>query len=359
MTQPVFLVAGGTGGHVFPALAVAEILIGRGINVECITDKRGARFFSNTNVTPHIVSSSTFAGNWKQKAMASVKIGYGLLQGFEMCREYSPAAVVGFGGYPSFPMMFAAQFLKIPTIVHESNAVFGRANRKVAAKTKFIATSFAETKHIHPAHVSKIVQTGNPLRKYFSGDFTYPAPKKDEPLHVLIFGGSQGSSLFSKIVPAAVELIDPDLRKNLTITQQCRPEDMDAVTLAYNRMAVSARLQPFFTDMPKLYKRAHLVIGRAGGSVAEITVTGRPSLLVPFANSLDGDQAQNAQRIVANKAGWLMEEKDFTPENLAAKLTEILRQPDLLADAAERSKELGKPDAAERLADLVMQVMDK
>lgn len=359
MSQPVFLVAGGTGGHVFPALALAEVLIGRGIQVEFITDKRGERFLGNTNITPHIISSATFGGDWKKKTLAGIKVGYGLLQSFEMCREYSPAAVVGFGGYPAFPTLFAAQFLKIPTIVHESNAVFGRSNRQVASKTRFIATSFDETKNINLAFASKIVQTGNPLRRNFSGDFSYPSLKKDEPIQLLIFGGSQGSSLFSKIVPAAIELIDPELRRNLIVTQQCRQEDMDAVTLTYNKIDISARLQPFFTDMPKLYKRAHLVIGRAGGSVAEITATGRPSILIPLAASLDGDQAQNAQRIVANKAGWLIEEKDFTPENLAAKLTELITQPDLLVQAAERSKQLGKPDAAEKLADLVMQAMEQ
>jgi UDP-N-acetylglucosamine--N-acetylmuramyl-(pentapeptide) pyrophosphoryl-undecaprenol N-acetylglucosamine transferase len=356
MSKTIMLVTGGTGGHVFPALALTEVLMARGHRVEVMTDTRGERFFSGTNIFPNIIASSSVPGDFKGRAKAALKIIQGIIQSMEYCREYEPNVVVGFGGYPSFPTLFAAQFLKIPTIVHEQNAVFGRANRQVAERVKYIATSFPETKLLNIMHQPKTVHTGNPIRKVFSHALPYLPPGKDEPFQLAIFGGSQGNTLFSDIVPQAIELLSPDLRQNLVITQQCRAEDIDRVTLIYNKIGITARLQTFFNDIPDLYNRAHLIIGRAGAStVAEITAMGRPAVYIPLAVSLDGDQAENARQCVARKAAWMLEEKGFTPDSLAAKLTELMNDPAQLLQAAQSAKTLGAAQAAEKLADLVLQ----
>jgi UDP-N-acetylglucosamine--N-acetylmuramyl-(pentapeptide) pyrophosphoryl-undecaprenol N-acetylglucosamine transferase len=353
-SKTVFLVAGGTGGHVFPALALAEELMSRDIQVECITDKRGEKYFRNTNLVPHVVQSSAWAKDWKGKFKAALKIGQGMIQSFEICREHSPHCVIGFGGYPSFPTVKAAQFLKIPTVLHEQNAVFGRANRQLADGALYIATSFPETQSFPSHNKNKIIVTGNPLRSIFSeiGN-DYKLPSEEKKFNLFSFAGSQGSSIFSKVLPAAIEKLSPELKAKIAVVQQARFEDVDSVVNMYEKMGVSAKVQPFFKDMPKLYKKAHLIIGRAGGSVAEITAMGRPSILVPLAISLDGDQAQNAKQIVANKAGWMIEEKDFTADTLAAKLTELFENPELLVSTAAAAKSLGKLDAAANLADII------
>jgi UDP-N-acetylglucosamine--N-acetylmuramyl-(pentapeptide) pyrophosphoryl-undecaprenol N-acetylglucosamine transferase len=357
-TKTVFLVAGGTGGHVFPALALAEELLKRDIHVECITDKRGEKYFRQTSIVPHVVQSSAWATDWKGKLKALMKIIPGMIHSFELCREYSPGVVIGFGGYPSFPTLKAAQLLKVPTILHEQNAVFGRANRQLADGALYIATSFPQMQNFPVQYKNKIAVTGNPIRDVFTlMENTYRLPKEDGKFNIFSFAGSQGSSIFSKVLPAAIEKLDPALRAKITVVQQARLEDVDAVTQAYTAMNVAAKIQPFFKDISKLYRKAHLVIGRAGGSVAEITAMGLPSILVPLAISLDGDQAQNAAQIVANNAGWMIEEKDFTADTLAAKLKELLENPALLQQTAQAAKSLGKPDAAANLADVIEKLL--
>lgn len=356
--RTVFLVAGGTGGHVFPALALAQELIARGINVECITDKRGEKYFRNTRLVPHIVKSSAWATDWQGKLKAGWQIAQGIIHSFEMIREHSPFCVVGFGGYPSFPTVKAAQLLKIPTILHEQNAVFGRANRQVAKLAQHIATSFENTKMIADEDKKKVIVTGNPVRPNFLENYKpYKAPSEGKRLNLLVFAGSQGSSLFSKVLPAAIALLSDDLKARLRLVQQTRFEDVDMVSKAYVDMNVKANVQPFFTEILELYQKSHLVIARAGAStIAEITSLGQPTIFIPLASSLDGDQAQNAEQLVAKEAGWMIAEKNFTPEVLAAKLTEILNDPAKLASVAEAAQSLGKPEAANLLADLVTKI---
>lgn len=353
--KTVFLVAGGTGGHVFPALALAEELTQRGIQVECMTDKRAEKYFLQTSITPHIIDSSAWASTWQGKLKAGYKIASGMVHSLELLREYGPSCVVGFGGYPSFPTMKAAQILKIPTILHEQNAVFGRANRQLTKNAKKIALSLENTTMLPLAAKNKTVVTGNPVRSIFlEGGEPFRAPKKNEAIHLLVFGGSQGSSIFSQVIPAAIEMLDPELRNRLVLVQQARLDDIDALMLAYNKISINARIQPFYNDMPKLYRNAHLVISRAGATtIAELTTLGRPAIIVPLAASLDGDQAQNARQLVASKAAWMLEEKDFTAVNLAARLTDILQNPAQLEEAASAAQALGKPAAASSLAELV------
>jgi len=353
--QTIFLVAGGTGGHVFPALALAEELIGRGYEVVCLTDKRGEKFFRNTTLVPYTIKSSAWAGDWQGKLKAGFKIVQGMIQSFELIREFSPVAVVGFGGYPSFPTVKAAQLLKLPTILHEQNAVYGRANRQVSEKAQRIATSFKQTKLLPDSYKNKTIYTGNPIRANFlTSSKPYKAPTNDGAINLLVFGGSQGTSLFSKIVPQAIEKLPEDIKKRLNIAQQTRFEDVDTVKQAYQDLGIAAQIQPFFSDMLKLYQKSHLVISRAGAStVTEVTAMGRPVLFVPLASSLDGDQAQNATQIVESKAGWMVAEKDFNGDTLAAKLTELFNNPAQLEESASAALTLGKPDAAIRLADVV------
>jgi UDP-N-acetylglucosamine--N-acetylmuramyl-(pentapeptide) pyrophosphoryl-undecaprenol N-acetylglucosamine transferase len=356
----IFLVAGGTAGHVMPAIALGTELLTRGHQVEFITDKRGEKYFDGTNIFPQIVASSAIPKEPAKKALAAVKIAQGLWQSYTLCREHAPDIVVGFGGYPSFPTVFMAQLLKMPTMLHEQNAVFGRANRQVAKKAKTIAVSFPQTKFLDNAYKDKTIVTGNPVRAVFTQKAApYQAPSSNAPFNLLVFGGSQGSTIFSKILPQAVEKLPPDLRQRLAITQQCRKEDVDIVTAEYNRLGVTARLQTFFKDMPQLYNRAHLILARAGAStVAEIAAVGRPALFVPLAASLDGDQAENARQFIRNGAGWLLEEKGFTPETLALKLIEWMNNPAVLAAAAIAAKELSVGDATVKLADAVLQAAE-
>lgn len=355
--KTVFLVAGGTAGHVFPALALAEELRARHVRVEFFTDKRAEKYFHATDIVPEVVQSSSIPRAWLGRLKAAWKILSGMVHSLEMIREHAPSCVVGFGGYPSFPTMAAAQLLKIPTILHEQNAVFGRANRRLATRVSNIALSFSETKLLPDGVDAKTVVTGNPVRAAFSNAAgTYAPPGKK--LHLLVFGGSQGSSLFSKVLPAALSRLAPELRARIVLQQQTRLEDIDTLTQLYAREKVSATILPFFNDIIQQYQSCHLVIGRAGAStVAELTAMGRPSILVPLAASLDGDQAQNAAHIVEHGAGWMMAEKDFTPDTLAARLQGILEHPAQLEQAAAAARALGRPDAARQLADVVMRYL--
>lgn len=361
MSQPktIFLVAGGTGGHVFPALALTEELLARGYQVECLTDKRGEKFFRNTTIVPHVIQSSAWGGDWKAKLKAAIKILQGMIHSFELCREYTPSCVVGFGGYPSFPTLKAAQLLKVPTFLHEQNAVFGRANRQLAPQALRIAVSFKDTKLLPAEYKNKVVITGNPIRANFTAAVTpYAPPSADGAINLLIFGGSQGSALFGKVLPEAVSLLPEDIRRRLFVTQQTRFEEVDTVKKTYQEMGVAAQIQPFFTDILKLYQQAHLVVARAGAStVTELTALGRPAIFIPLAASLDGDQAQNAAQVVENNGGWLLPEKTFTAQALAAKLTELFSEPLRLEQAARAAAALGRPDAAARLANAVTKLI--
>ncbi len=285
-----------------------------------------------------------------------IDIAMGVVQAMDLYREHDPVAVVGFGGYPGFPALLAAQILKIPNFLHEQNAVFGRANRHLARYAYGIALSFENTALIEKS--DKVTHTGNPVRReVVERDYTYHAPEGD--FHLLVTGGSQGSRIFN-IVPQAVELLPPALRARLKIVQQCRAEDVGMMDNHYHRLGVAARIAPFFTDIPAQLAAAHLVICRAGAStVAELAVAGRPALFVPLAASLDGDQAQNAKQMQEKNAAWVMAEKDFTPAALSAKLVEFMHDPAALVAAAVASRSLGRPDAADRLADRVINGIGK
>ncbi len=360
MSLTILVAAGGTGGHLFPAESLAAELARRGHAVELATDERADKYgraFPARAI--NIIQSATFKGRDPLSlARTFGRLGLGTLQAWKLLRRIRPDAVVGFGGYPTFPPMIAAQLSGTPTILHEQNAVMGRANRVLAKRESRIALSFPGTRMMG-ADAGRAVHTGNPVRDMVisAARVPYAVPSLDGEFRLLVFGGSQGARFFSEAVPPAIERLDPALRARLTIVQQARAEDAEAVTAAYGRMGVRAEVAPFFVDLPARIAAAHLVVCRSGASsVGELAVIGRPSILVPLPGALDQDQAANAAVLEAAGGGWPIRQAELTPERLAEELTKAMGDPEQLAQAAEAARAAGKADAVARLADLVEEV---
>jgi UDP-N-acetylglucosamine--N-acetylmuramyl-(pentapeptide) pyrophosphoryl-undecaprenol N-acetylglucosamine transferase len=356
------LAAGGTGGHLFPAFALAEELSRRGIPVDLVTDMRGDRYgtgFPARNVF-QVRSATPAAGSPLKAAGAALTLLRGIAEAFRLLGKVRPAAVVGFGGYPSFPPLIAARMRGVPAALHEQNAVLGRANRALARVVARIATSFREVKLLHRAAAAKVHFTGNPVRSAVLGcaGLAYTTPLPGEPITILVFGGSQGARIFADIVPAALARLGADIRHRLKIVQQCRPEDLQRVGTAYAQAGIGAELAAFFPDLPQRMAAAHLVIARSGAStVAELAVIGRPAILVPLPHALDNDQLRNATTLAGTGGAWCIPQADFTPERLGTEIERLVAEPGLLARAAAAAKAEGRPDAVKRLADLVEELM--
>ncbi len=354
MSKKIMLVAGGTGGHVFPALALADALITKGAICTFVGDKRTADLYARNNRKAHLITAATFGSGILKKMKTAFLIVAGLIESLDVLREEKPDVVIGFGGYPSFPTVFAAQILGIPTFLHEQNAILGRANRVLVRLAKILAVSFTSVKSVPPRWASKVIYTGNPIRTIFTEN-VIEYPDWGGKIRLAITGGSQGSKIFTKLIPQAIEMMHPDLRNKLFVMQQVRAEDMEEVAGAYARMGIRCELAPFFDDMKSFFGRAHLVICRAGAStVAEITAMGRPALFVPLAISLDGDQAQNAAQLVAGGAAWVLAEKDANPATVSGLLEGLLSNPATLEGAAKAATKIGRPQAADDLADLIL-----
>ena len=360
MSKTVLLTAGGTGGHLFPAQALASELIRRGWTVELATDERADKYgtaFPARNV--HIIASETIRGrNPFLLAKTGVKLFLGTLQARKVIKALKPDVVAGFGGYPTFPPMFAARLTGTPSVLHEANGVMGRANRLLAKGVTAIATS-VPIEDLPVDFKAKLTETGNPVRDAVldAAELPYSAPLAGGEFKLLVFGGSQGARFFSDLLPPAVEHLPVDMRARLRIVQQCRPEDMERVQAVYDSLGVQAECAPFFQDMPQRIAQAHLVICRSGASsVSELSVLGRPSILVPLPGAIDQDQAANAK--VLEKAGgaWPIRQVDLVPERLAQELIRFMKAPEMLGDAAQKARSVARPDAVKRLADLVEQV---
>lgn len=352
----IVLAAGGTGGHLFPAQALAEVLVQRGLAIHLMSDERVSLYASRfPAVDVHRISASSLTpGRPMRLPGQALRLWRGYRQAYAILSRVKPKAVVGFGGYPSVPPFLAAARLGIPVALHEQNAVMGRANRFLAGRARLIASSFPDIANLAERHRGKLAVTGNPVRRQVLdvADAPYAAPSADEVLRLVVFGGSQGARMFSEIMPAAVAELSGAVRRKLEIVQQCRPEDLERVRIAYGELGVTAELQPFFADMPQRIAHAHLVICRSGASsVAELAVIGRPAVLVPLPSAIDNDQLRNAEAFAGNGAGWVMREGAFTASDLAAFLTRIKFADGELAKAAGAARDLGRPDAAERLAD--------
>ncbi|GGF17446.1 UDP-N-acetylglucosamine--N-acetylmuramyl-(pentapeptide) pyrophosphoryl-undecaprenol N-acetylglucosamine transferase [Aliidongia dinghuensis] len=351
----VVLAAGGTGGHLFPAEALARALIRRGRPVALVTDKRG-KAFPVDGVDTYRVRAGRLGGGLLAKARFAVDLGRGILEARRLLRRLAPGTVVGFGGYPSMPTMVAATSLKLPTLIHDQNAVLGRANKMLATRVGAIATSFDTVAGVPATDAAKIERTGNPVRPAVVAvrDLPYEAPGADGPIRLLIIGGSQGARILSRVVPDALKALPTDLKARLVVSQQVRPEDLEAVEAAYRGSGLAVETRRFFDDIPARLAAAQLVLARAGGSTtAELTVAGRPALLVPFAGAIADEQTANARVLVEHGAAWLLSEAEFTAERVSTLLAKLLNDGPALARAAEAARALGEPAAAERLADLV------
>ncbi len=320
----IVLSAGGTGGHLFPAQAVAAELMKRGRKIVVMTDARGTQYptyFPGASI--EIVPSAAFSDrSILGLATAPFEIMAGIIVATFKLARARPAAVVGFGGYPSLPVMIAACLARFPTVIVAPDAVLGRANRIVANYVRAIAGGFP-LKRFLPKDMSKVIYTGNPVRPEVVAckDVPYETPIAGGPLRLLVFGGSQGARALSEIVPAAIAILPADMRARLDIVQQCRAEDLEAVRAAYAAAGVKAELAPFFSDLPRRMAKAHLIIGRSGaGTVAELMVIGRPAILVPLPHALDDNQTPNADALADAGGGWRVAQSDLTPAKLARML---------------------------------------
>ncbi len=357
---PVVVAAGGTGGHLFPAEALAHALAARGLEVHLITDERAAKYGGDFPAhTIHMVAAATpSSGSLVARAMAIFTLIRGTVTALRLVKRIRPRAVIGFGGYPAVPPVLAATLLRVPTIVHEGNAVIGRANRFLAPRVDAIAKGFEVLDGLPKALAAKTHLTGNPVRPMVIDAQRIAFPDCAGKLRVLVTGGSQGARMFSDVVPAAIELMPEAARHRLVIVQQARAEDEERVRNTYRRLGVDAEVRPFFADLPLRIAHAHLVIARAGAStVSELAVIGRPAILVPLPHALDQDQAANARQLAAAGAAVVAAQSAFSPQWLATSLVEAQGDMASLACRASAAKRAGIPDGAARLAGLVQNLM--
>ena len=353
----ILLAAGGTGGHLFPAESLAVVLGRRGLTVDLATDTRAAHFKFPARAV-HLIPSATLRGRDPLSILKTATLlTFGTWRASRLMKRLRPAAVVGFGGYPTVPPLMAATMRNIPTVLHEQNGVMGRANRLLASRVTAIATGFRTLKNVDAAVEAKVAFTGNPVRPAVlaAAATPYDPPQPGGPLKLLVFGGSQGARVMSEIVPPAIERLDAALRARLSVVQQARAEDLDAVRATYARLGVAAECEPFFADLPARMAAAHLIVSRSGAStVAELSAIGRPAILVPLPHALDQDQLANAGVLEQAGGAVTVVQRDFTPERLAADLAAFAAAPEKLTAMAAAAKSAGTLDAAERLADLVM-----
>jgi UDP-N-acetylglucosamine--N-acetylmuramyl-(pentapeptide) pyrophosphoryl-undecaprenol N-acetylglucosamine transferase len=351
------LAAGGTGGHMVPAAALAAELGRRGHRVALVSDERGVRFPGLfEGVQTHILPAGRLAGGplgWIKAAQAMLR---GRAMAIELLQHFRPAAVIGFGGYPALPTLLAAFHHKIPSAIHEQNAVLGRVNRLVAGRVSAIATSYAVVERLKDSYRGKTHLVGNPVRDSVIAlrDKPYPLLEEDGIFRVLVTGGSQGASVLSQVVPDGLSLLPVNFRRRLQVTHQARIEDIDAARAKYAELSIAADLATYLPDLPEHLGWAHLVIARAGAStLAELTCAGRPAILVPLPSATDDHQTVNAREMTAAGGARTIDQRNFTPVELAKQMQRLGLDPGALQNAAARARSCGRPNAARDLADLV------
>ena len=347
----IALAAGGTGGHVFPALAVAEALRGAGIDTMLMTDRRGARLIPPSSRTV-LAAASPFQRGLPRRVTALLKLGLGLAQALVLMLRRRPAAMVGFGGYPSFAPLLAARLTGVPALLHEQNAFLGRANNLLARWTGHLALSWPDTANLPPAVTSFV--SGMPVRSAFFA--IAPRPDKDGgPLSLAVIGGSLGAAVFADLVPAAVAALPDAVRSRLSVTQQCRAEQLDALSETYAAIGVTAEIATFFDDMPSRFAAADLVVARAGAStVAELAAAGRPALLIPFAGAMDDHQTANARQLESVGGGICLAEAGLDAADLAAVMARLLGDPAACRAMGLAGRDIAAPGAAKAIADHAM-----
>ena len=357
MSRHYVLAAGGTGGHMIPAHALAEELRRRGHRVALVTDDRGARIpglFEGVQV--HILPAGRLAGGPIGWLKAVRKIFTGRAMASRLYETFRPSAVIGFGGYPALPALMAAHRDRIPTLVHEQNAVLGRVNRLVASKVDAIAVAYDKVDRLAKSHLDKTHLVGNPVRDEVLAlrDQPYPALSEDGIFRILVTGGSQGATVLSSVVPDGLGMLPEHFRRRLQVTQQCREEDIEQVRARYAGLGIPADLATYITDMPEKLAWAHLVIARAGASsIAELTAAGRPAILIPLPSATDDHQTANAREMAKAGGARTIAQRNFTPIELAKQIQKLGLEPAALANAAARARSVGRPNAASDLADLV------
>lgn len=356
---PVVLATGGTGGHVFPAEALAGELEARGLPFTLVTDSRGRQWQGALSRRPiHYIHTASPTGSLRKRLMAMFALALGLFDAWRALGRIGPSAVVGFGGYASVPTLIAARLRRLPAMLHEQNAVLGKANRLVLGGAARVATSFARTQYLAPDD-RRACLVGNPVREpvRLLRSSPYRAPGEGRVIDILVFGGSQGAASFSQVIPEAILSLPSTLRARVRLVQQCRPEDIERVRATYTAAGIVAELAPFFADLPARLAAAHLVIGRSGAStVAELAAIGRPSILIPYPYAADDHQSANARAFEATGACIVIPHASFTAAALASHLNALLEAPQRLATMAAAAHAAGRPDAAARLADLVIEM---
>lgn len=357
MSRHFVLAAGGTGGHMVPAAALAAELTRRGHRVALVSDARGVRFPGLfEDIQTHVLPAGRFAGGPVGWAKALREMWRGRAMARELYKTFRPAAVIGFGGYPAMPALLAAFAEGIPTAIHEQNAVLGRVNRLVAGKVDAIALSYEDTQRLSAKHATKTRLIGNPVRDQVLSlrSRPYPLLEEDGIFRVLVTGGSQGASILSQVVPDGLAMLPVTFRRRLQVTHQARIEDIDAVRAKYAEHEIPAELATYLPDLPEQLAWAHLVIARAGAStLAELTVAGRPAILVPLPSATDDHQTVNAREMTRAGGARTIAQKDFTPVELAKQMQKLGLDPAALENAAGRARACGRPEAASDLADLV------
>jgi UDP-N-acetylglucosamine--N-acetylmuramyl-(pentapeptide) pyrophosphoryl-undecaprenol N-acetylglucosamine transferase len=351
------LAAGGTGGHLIPAFALAVELDRRGHHVALVTDDRGAALPGKPEFLPaHVIPASKLGRNPLKWPAGIAAILEGRRMAMRLYESFQPSAVIGFGGYPVFPALLAALASDVPSIVHEQNAVLGRVNRMVARRVDAIATAYPEVARLSSRHAVKVHLVGNPVRPEVLDlrDEPFPAFTSDGLLRVLVTGGSQGARILSEVVPDGLAMLPPALRQRLQVTQQCRAEDLEAVRARYRSHDIPAELGTYFENMASRLADAHLFIGRAGAStIAELTAVGRPAILVPLPIATDDHQAANTREIVRAGGARMIRQERFTAKELAKQIQALAQRPETLATAAHAAWNCGRPRAVQDLADLV------
>ncbi|SFP23367.1 undecaprenyldiphospho-muramoylpentapeptide beta-N-acetylglucosaminyltransferase [Qipengyuania nanhaisediminis] len=351
------LAAGGTGGHLLPAFALAAELDRRGHHVALITDERGAEIPGKADFMPaHVLPAGRFGKNPLQWVKGTKAVLEGRKMALRLFESFEPSAVVGFGGYPSLPAVLASTSAKIPTVLHEQNAVLGRVNRLLSGRVQAIATAYPDVQRLKPKHGDKVHLVGNPVRAEVLSlrEEPFPSYGEDGLLRVLVTGGSQGARVLSEIVPDGLAMLPPAIRERLQVTQQCRPEDLDTVRERYRSHGIPAELATYFEDMATRLADAHLFIGRAGAStIAELTAVGRPGILIPLPIATDDHQAANTREMVKAGGARMIRQDRFEAKELAKQIRVLADDPKGLANAAHAAWNCGRPRAVEDLADLV------
>lgn len=360
MSGPFVLAAGGTGGHLFAAEALAGELLRQAKQVHLVSDQRVEAFARRVpEIEMHYVRAGRLGGGPAHAAQALGEMALGALQARRLLRRLAPACVIGFGGYPTIPTMLAAVFLGLPTLIHEQNAVLGRANRLLAPRMRRIATGYPTTAGLRSSDYRRAVHTGNPVRPAILAvaPAKYRAPQRGSPIELLVLGGSQGARVMSDVVPPALAELPARFREMLRVSHQARPEDLPAAEAIYRGKGIVAELQSFFSDIPERLARAHLVICRTGAStIAELGAIGRPALLIPYPHATDDHQTANARAFAEAGGGWVVPQPEMHPDTLALRLETLLGDRDLLTAAARCAGEFGRRDATVELARVALEL---